>query len=71
MSKKELLEEARRIAGLHQSKKDLIYNVMKDLDQGNKSSQMYIGGIAKINETLNEMKELEEQYEKIYLEIKQ
>jgi succinate dehydrogenase/fumarate reductase flavoprotein subunit len=71
MSKKELLEEARRLANLHKSKKDLIYNIMKDLDQGNKSSQMYIGGMAKINDTLKEMKELEEQYEKVYLEIKQ
>lgn len=71
MSKKELLEEARRLAGLHQSKKTLIYDIMKDLDQGNKSSQMYIGGMAKINETLREMKEIEEQYEKVYLEIKQ
>lgn len=70
MTKQELLSEARKISSLHEEKKIIIKKILDDLDKEEKTTQKHIGGIAAVNELLKEMQLLEEQHEKILLEIK-
>jgi len=70
MTKQELLSEARKTASAHEEKKIVIKKILDDLDKEENTSQKHINGIAAVNELLKEMRALEEEHEKILLEIK-
>ena len=69
-NKQELVAEAARLAKLHQQKKEAIENIFLDLDKEEKVTPKHLGGISAVNEILKELKELEEEHEKIFEQIK-
>lgn len=69
-SKQELIEEAARLAKVHEEKKRVIENILNDLDKEDKVSKKHLGGIAAVNEILKEMEDLEIQHIKILEEIR-
>ena len=69
-SQKELLKEAKELAQSHQEKKEVIYSILSNLDKEEKVSDKHITGMATINEILKEMKNIEDEHEKIIEQIK-
>ena len=69
-NKQELVDEAARLAKLHQQKKETIEKIFSDLDKEEKASHKHLSGIAAVNEILKEIKDLEEEHSKILEQIK-
>jgi predicted metal-dependent RNase len=70
-NKKELTEEAKKLAIIHQQKKDVIDKIFSDLDKEEKVTQKHLAGISAVNEILKELKEIEQEHEKILEQIRQ
>ena len=70
-NKKELVEEAKNLAKIHQQKKDVIQKILSDLDKEEKVSQKHLEGIAAVNEIMKEMNVIEEEHEKILEKIRE
>lgn len=69
-NKQELIDEAGRLATLHNQKKEVIEKIFSDLDKEEKASQKHLSGISAVNEILKEIKVLEEQHSEILEQIK-
>jgi len=68
-TKKELMEEASKLASEHQEKKIVIEKILNDLDK-EKISGKHVGGIAAVNDILKEMEDIEIKHAKLIEEIK-
>ena len=71
LNKQELIDEAARVAKIHQQKKDVIEKIFSDLDKEEKTSQKHLDGIAAVNEILKEMKIIETEHENLINKIKE
>ncbi len=69
-NKQDLIVEAAKLAEEHKLKKNIIENILNDLDAEKNVSKKHVGGIAAINEILKEMEDLEIRHSKILEEIK-
>lgn len=68
-TKKELMDDASKLAKEHQEKKMVIENILNDLDK-EKISGKHVGGIAAINDILKEIEDIEIKHSKILEEIR-
>lgn len=71
LNKQELIDEAAKIAKIHQQKKDVIEKIFSDLDKEERASQKHLDGIAAVNEILKEMKAIELEHENLFNKIKE
>lgn len=69
-NKQELLDEAGRIAKLHQQKKAVVISMLDSLDKEEKMSSKHLEGIASVNELMKEVEILEKEHSNILEQIK-
>lgn len=69
-TRKELMEEACKIADEHELKKKAISSILDELDNNKKFGQNHISGMATVEELMLEIEELEKKHSEIIEEIK-
>lgn len=69
-TKKELIEEACKLADEYELKKQVIQKILEDLDEIKLFGEKHISGMATVEEIKTEMLEIEIKHEKILEEIK-
>lgn len=70
MTKQELLLEAKKLSKEHQQKKEVVLNILNDLDKKKGFGEKHVGGMSAVNELIKEMQELEIQHAQIIEQIK-
>lgn len=69
-SKKELIEEANKLAEEHAFKKSVIEKMLNDLDQKKEFTEAHAEGMSVIEEMMREMDELESKNDELRKKIK-
>lgn len=64
------MEEAAVLSRKYQQKKEVIENILNDLDKEANVSSTHIGGISAVNELLKELDEIEEKHAQVLENIK-
>lgn len=69
-NKQELLDEAGRLAKLHQQKKAVVTSILDSLDKEQKMSAKHLEGIASVNDLMKEVEIIEREHSNILEQIK-
>jgi hypothetical protein len=69
-TKKELMEEACKLADEYELKKQVIQKILEDLDNIKEFGDKHISGMATVEEIKIEMQEIEKKHEELLSEIK-
>jgi hypothetical protein len=70
VNKQELILEATRLSKEYQTKKDIVLNILNDLDKENGFGGKHVNGMSAVNELMQEMGELEQKHSQIIEQIK-
>jgi len=70
MNKQELLLEAQKLSKEYKEKKEIVLNILNELDKKERCDDSHVNGIAAINEMMAELEEIEKKHSEVLEKIK-
>lgn len=70
MSKQELILEAQRLSSQYKEKKEIVLNILNELDKKERCDDAHVNGIAAVNEMMAELEEIEKKHSEVLEKIK-